>query len=147
MCMRELARVRVVSQRGYFIQPNEREAQDVIVRVYIGGGTAEDQALGLRKNRDRGYASPSIRRRSDRRVRHTRLKPTDNLPNALSSFEGTHAYHLDRWSSFCPISDNPSREHCSIIPRLCDTIIPHEQCSKTPEVNSKSRDTALINNN
>lgn len=31
----------------------------------------------------------------DRRVRHTRLKPTDNLPNALSSLEGTHAYHLD----------------------------------------------------
>lgn len=66
----------------------------------------EERALGLRKNRDRGYASPSIRRRSDRRVRHTRLKPTDNLPNALSSFEDTRAYHLDRWPSSCPISDN-----------------------------------------
>lgn len=32
----------------------------------------------------------------DRRVRHTRLKPTDNLPNALSSLEDTsHAYHSD----------------------------------------------------
>lgn len=106
--VREFARARNcrLSPRGYFIQPNEREAQDVIARVYIGEGTAEERALGLRKNRDRGYASPSIRRRSDRRVRHTRLKPTDNLPNALSSFENTRAYHLDRWPSSCPISDN-----------------------------------------
>jgi len=27
----------VVSPRGYFVQPNEREAQDVIARVYIRG--------------------------------------------------------------------------------------------------------------
>lgn len=46
---------------------------------------------------------------SDRRVRHTRLKPTDNLPNALSSsFEGTHAYHLERRFSY-PIFNNFSQ--------------------------------------
>lgn len=62
-----LAQETVVSPRGYFIQPHEREAQDVIARVYIGGGTMEGPSDWGRIGIEATRASPSIRRRSDTR--------------------------------------------------------------------------------
>lgn len=147
--MRELARVR-----------NCRLPEGLLYTAEWKRGTRRDRARIYRR-RDGGGSGPSDWGRIG--IEATRLHPSGDGPTAASDTRDSNLpttfrmhYLPSRVHTHIIWTDGPLFVrfriilHADIVPsyRVFATLsIPHEQCSKTPEVNSKSRDTALINNN